>query len=52
MDEGLIVWKENGEDIEEFDDEDDENEDEEITDFSSVTNDNVDISKSASGNPT
>lgn len=45
LDEGLIVWKENGEDIEEFDDEDDENEDEEITDFSSVTNENVDISK-------
>ncbi len=45
LDEGLIVWKENGEDIEEFDDEDDENEDDEITDFSSVTNENVDISK-------
>jgi len=45
LDEGLIVWKENGEDIEEFDDEDDENEDDEITDYSSVTNENVDISK-------
>jgi adenine-specific DNA-methyltransferase len=45
LDEGLIVWKENGEDIEEFDDEEDENEDEETTDFSSVTNENVDISK-------
>ena len=45
LDEGLIVWKENGEDIEGFDDEDDENEDDEITDFSSVTNENVDISK-------
>lgn len=45
LDEGLIVWKENGEDIEEFDDEDDENEDDEITDFSSVSNENVDISK-------
>lgn len=45
LDEGLIVWKENGEDIEEFDDEEDENEDEEITDLSSVTNENVDISK-------
>ena len=45
LDEGLIVWKENGEDIEEFDDEEDEHEDEETTDFSSVTNENVDISK-------
>lgn len=45
LDEGLIVWKENGEDIEEFDDEDDENEEDEITDYSSVTNENVDISK-------
>jgi len=45
LDEGLIVWKENGEDIEEFDDEEDENEEDEITDYSSVTNENVDISK-------
>jgi len=45
LDEGLIVWKENGEDIEEFDDDDDENDEDEITDFSSVTNENVDISK-------
>jgi len=45
LDEGLIVWKENGEDIEEFDDDEDENEEDEITDYSSVTNENVDISK-------
>lgn len=45
LDEGLIVWKENGEDIEEFDDEEDENEEDEITDYTSVTNENVDISK-------
>jgi len=45
LDEGLIVWKENGEDIEEFDEDDDENDEDEITDFSSVTNENVDISK-------
>jgi len=45
LDEGLIVWKENGEDIEEFDDEDDENDEDEITDYSAVTNENVDISK-------
>lgn len=45
LDEGLIVWKENGEDIEEFDDEEDEIEEDEITDYSSVTNENVDISK-------
>lgn len=45
LDEGLIVWKENGEDIEEFDDDDDENEEDDITDYSSVTNENVDISK-------
>lgn len=45
LDEGLIVWKENGEDLEEFDDDEDENEEDEITDYSSVTNENVDISK-------
>lgn len=45
LDEGLIVWKENGEDIEEFDDDDDENDENEITDYTSVTNENVDISK-------
>jgi len=45
LDEGLIVWKENGEDIEEFDDDEDENEEDEITDYSSVTNENVEISK-------
>jgi len=45
LDEGLIVWKENGEDIEEFDDDDDENDEDEITDYTSVTNENVDISK-------
>jgi len=45
LDKGLIVWKENGEDIEEFDDDEDENEEDEITDYSSVTNENVDISK-------
>lgn len=45
LDEGLIVWKENGEDIEEYDDDEDENEEDEITDYSSVTNENVDISK-------
>lgn len=45
LNEGLIVWKENGEDIEEFDDDEDENEEDEITDYSSVTNENVEISK-------
>ncbi|MCZ2357703.1 MAG: site-specific DNA-methyltransferase [Bacteroidia bacterium] len=45
LDEGLIVWKENGEDIEEFEDEEDEIEEDEITDYSTVTNENVDISK-------
>ena len=44
LNEGLIVWKENGEDIEEIEDEDDENDDVE-TDYLSITNDNVDISK-------
>jgi len=45
LDEGLIVWKENGDDIEEFEDYEDENNDDEITDFTTITNENVDISK-------
>lgn len=46
IDKDLIVWKQNGEDIEEFDDDDDDEiEDDEITDYITLTNENVEISK-------
>jgi len=45
LNEGLIVWKKNGDDIEEFDDYEEENGDDDITDYTEVTNENVDISK-------
>ena len=44
LDEGLIVWKKNGDDIEEFDDYEEENGDD-VSDYSEITNENVDISK-------
>jgi len=44
LDEGLIVWKQNGDDIEEFDDYEEGNGDD-ISDYSEITNENVDISK-------